>query len=114
MGQVATARFDCARPDQSIVGSAERFQLRRASSGRAVGSLCAESPASKPAVSAIAMPRSRTKLRLARYLMRRRTMPAHLGLGLCECLSGPSAWPADNPAEALELERVEVIGTTPL
>src|SRR6478735_7235485 len=37
-----------------------------------------------------------------------------VALGACLSLGGEAARPADNPAEALELERVEVIGTTPL
>ena len=38
----------------------------------------------------------------------------HAALGACLSLGGQAAHPADNPSEALELERVDVIGTTPL
>jgi len=37
-----------------------------------------------------------------------------LALGVCACLAASAAIAADNPAEALELRQVEVIGTTPL
>src|SRR6516225_9759098 len=38
----------------------------------------------------------------------------HAALGACLSLGGQAAHPADNPAEVLELEKVDVIGTTPL
>jgi len=44
---------------------------------------------------------------------RHRTV-ARLALGTCAWLTAHGAFAADNPAEALELRRVEVVGTTPL
>ncbi len=61
-----------------------------------------------------AMHRSSRKLRHARRPICGERKAVHVGLGMCACLIGQPALPADNPAEALELQRVEVIGTTPL
>jgi hypothetical protein len=48
------------------------------------------------------------------HCQKRKLQTTHFGLATCACLIGQPALPADNPAEALELQQVEVIGTTPL
>jgi outer membrane receptor protein involved in Fe transport len=60
------------------------------------------------------MDRHSRRARDATRSTHRRTSALHVALGTCTWLAGQSAFPADNPAEALELRRVEVIGTTPL
>ncbi len=60
------------------------------------------------------MRRSSRRLHQARRSRWRGRKVARLALGMCACVVGQPALPADNPAEALELQSVEVIGTTPL